>query len=114
MAPPTHVTVTAPPGRRTPVAPADGVEPGGGLLYVTQDAVHRVRYSHTVIRSIGRRDLTLCNMNGAPVESAELASAPEPLDGGKIELARFAAPMHPELDKRGVKPGDAVPVQGAK
>ena len=84
MAAITHVTVTAPEGRRTPVNPEDGVEPGGGQMFVTSADVCRVRYTHTTIRSIGRKDLILCNMDGAPVASAELASAPEHLDGSKL------------------------------
>lgn len=87
MALPTHVTVTAPEGRHTPVDAADGVEPGGGLMYVTPDRVRRVRYSHTTLRSIGRGDLVLCNMDGAPVESVALAACPEELPGGFLAVA---------------------------
>lgn len=87
MALPTHVTVTAPLGRRTPVHSEDGVEPGGGPLYVTHEHVDRVRYSHTTLRSIGRGDLVLCNMDGNPVDSWELAAAPEELPGGRKAIA---------------------------
>lgn len=87
MAPVTHVTVTAPAGRQTPIGAADGVEPGGGLLYVTDKVVCRVKNTHTIIRSINRGDLILCNMDGAPVESAQAAAAPEELPGGKIVIA---------------------------
>lgn len=86
MAPVTHVTVTVPEGRNTPVDERDGVEPGGAQLRLTSNDVDRVRYSHATIRSINRGDLILCDMNGAPVESAHLASAPHPLPGGKINL----------------------------
>src|SRR5678815_4684752 len=82
MALPTHVTVTAPEGRRTPVHHEDGVEPGGDLLVVTPDVVRRVRYSHTTLRSIGRGDLILCNMDGTPVDSVDLAAAPDEIPGG--------------------------------
>lgn len=86
MALPTHVTVTAPEGRRTPVHRDDGVEPGGGQLVVTHEAVRRVRWSQTTMRSRGRGDLILCNMDGGPVDSVDLAAAPEdfPADGKPI------------------------------
>lgn len=87
MAPVSHVTVTAPAGRQTPIGAADGVEPGGGLLYVTAEVVCRVKHTHTIIRSVNRGDLILCNMDGSPVNSAQAAAAPEELPGGKIILA---------------------------
>lgn len=71
----THITVTAPPGRRTPIHPSDGVRPGGGALYVEHGCVERVRYSQTVRRSLGRGDLISCDLNGAPV-TVTLAAAP--------------------------------------
>ena len=40
----THITVTAPEGRKTPVSAADGIEPGGGLLYVEPGWIRRVAY----------------------------------------------------------------------
>lgn len=86
MALPTHVTVTAPPGRRTPVDAKDGVEPGGGPLYVTAERVRRVRFSHTTHRSIGRGDLILCNMDGAPVAMVDQASAPDDLPPGGLPV----------------------------
>jgi hypothetical protein len=93
MALPTHVTVTAPAGRRTPVDAADGVEPGGGPLFVTSERVRRVRFSHTTLRSINRGDLVLCNMDGAGVASAELAAAPDEIDpGGRPVKAKAEAP----------------------
>lgn len=86
----THVTVTAPEGRRTPVYERDGVEPGGGPLYVESDFVVTVGYSHTTIRSINRGDLVLCDMNGAAVASAELASSIGDLQGIKTLIKRAA------------------------
>lgn len=91
MARPTHVTVTAPEGRRTPVASEDGIEPGGGQLQVTHGAVRRVRYSQTIARSIGRGDLLLCNMDGKLVESADLAAAPKDLEDMRADAAKTAA-----------------------
>jgi hypothetical protein len=99
MAPLTHVTVIAPPERRTPVDAADGVEPGGGPLYVTADEVRRIKYSHTTIRSIGRGDLILCNMDGEPVASVDLAAAPVELEGGRLPVKARKAPS----DKKGGK-----------
>lgn len=90
MPDPTHITVTAPPGRKTPVHGRDGQEPGGGLLYVTNDVVARIRYSQTTRRSIGRGDLVPCDMNGAAT-TVTLAAAPDDLPGGKIVLDRTAS-----------------------
>ncbi len=82
----THITVSAPPGRRTPLHPSDGCEPGGGMMYVEAGIVARVRWSQGVRRSIRCGDLFPCNTDGKAVASAELAAAPAPLDGGKIVL----------------------------
>lgn len=100
MAPVTHVTVTAPEGRMTPVAAQDGAEPGGNPLHVTSDDVARVRYSHTTIRSLARGDLILCDLNGSSVASVELASCPTDLPGGK----KRKAPAEPNTSKQGAKP----------
>jgi len=99
MAVPSHITVTAPPGRMTPVGRRDGVEPGGGQLRVVDGEVVRVRFagSSSVRRSIARGDLIMCDMNGAPVASADLAAAPAELPDGRIVL------------KRDAKPGKAAP-----
>jgi hypothetical protein len=84
---PTHITVTAPPGRLTPVHIDDGIEPGSAQLQVTSGHVCRVRYSHTIVRSIGRGDLIMCDANGAPVASVELAASPQEIDGVKKPIA---------------------------
>ncbi len=55
--PPTHITVTAPPGKLTPIHYEDSTEPGGLPLRVSAGNVHRVRYSQAVRRSIARGDL---------------------------------------------------------
>lgn len=86
MAKISHVTVTAPEGRRTPIHPNDGTEPGGGQLYSTAEFVDRVAYSSTTIRAISRGDLVLCDLNGARVPSVELASAPTEIDGGRVRV----------------------------
>lgn len=91
MPQPTHIKVTAPPGKLTPIGRADGTEPGGGPLHVTSGVVCRVRYSQDVRRSIGRADLIPCDMNGASVASVELAAAPDELPGGKIDLSKRTA-----------------------
>lgn len=84
MADPTHITVTAPTGKVTPIHKDDGIEPGGGQLRVTAAAIDRVRYSQSVRRSIAREDLIPCNMSGAAVPSIDLAAAPDELPGGRI------------------------------
>lgn len=77
MPDPTHITVTAPTGKVTPIHESDGIAPGGVQLRVTAGAVERVRYSQSVRRAIGRGDLIPCNMSGAAVPSVDLAAAPE-------------------------------------
>lgn len=91
----THIYVTAPPGRKTPVDKSDGVEPNGSLLYVDPGEVRRVRYflpngstSQTIRRSVNRGDLILCDMNGALVDSYELAAAPDAVADPLAPLAR--------------------------
>lgn len=87
-APPlTHVLVTAPEGRSTPVCEKDGREPGGAQLVVVAGEIRRVKFSHTTIRSVNRGDLILCNMDGKVVKSFEAASSPKDIDGGKIIIA---------------------------
>src|SRR5262249_30685076 len=94
MPAPSHITVTAPAGRLTPIHRQDGAEPGGGLLFASEGAVVRGRYagSQSVRRAIARGDLIPCDMNGASVASAELAAAPDELPGGRIVLERRERP----------------------
>lgn len=79
MPDPTHITVTAPPDRVTPVHKDDGIEPNGSQLRVVAGRVARVRYSQSTRRAIARGDLVLCNMSGSAVPSIALAAAPEEL-----------------------------------
>jgi len=88
MALPTHVTVTAPEGRTTPVASQDGIGPGGEQLRVKSGGVERVAYSHTTLRSLRRGDLLLCNMDGKLVDSVELAAAPKDLEEMRAEALK--------------------------
>lgn len=76
----THITVTAPEGRKTPIAPNDGVDPSGTLLYVDPGSVCRVRYSADVRRAIGRGDLVLCDLQAKPVKELEQAACPKQLE----------------------------------
>lgn len=98
MPTPTHITVTAAPGRLVPIHSADGVEPGGGQLRVSDAHVARVRWSQGIRRAINSGDLVPCDMNGVSVASAELAAAPRELPGGLSLIPR------PET-----KPGKAAP-----
>jgi hypothetical protein len=91
-----YVTVTAPEGRRTPVHSDDGIEPGGNPLVITSDDVGRVRYSQTTARSIARGDLLLCNMDGSPVASVNLAAAKESNRGPKWRTAKRQAELEAE------------------
>lgn len=86
MPDPTHITVTAPAGRTTPVHKRDGGSITGTQSQVVAGEVHRVRYSQDVRRSIGRGDLVPCDMDGAPCV-VELAAAPDDLPGYKIAIA---------------------------
>ncbi len=90
MPDPTHITVTAPPGKLTPIHRDDGAEPGGGLMYVASGEIRRVRLSQAIRRSIARTDLIPCDMNGAGVGIA-LAAAPDELTGGRIVIAELRA-----------------------
>lgn len=92
MPDPTHITVTAPTGKVTPIHESDGIAPGGVQLRVTAEAVERVRYSQSVRRAIGRGDLIPCNMSGAAVPSIDLAAAPDDLPGGSIAIRQDLAP----------------------
>lgn len=96
--PPEYITVTAPPERVTPVHTKDGVDPaGGGQLRVTSDTIARVRYagSQCIRRSIARGDLIMCDMNGAKVDSADLAACPNELPGGKIKRPQAVGKAKP-------------------
>lgn len=88
MPTPTHITVTAAPGRLAPIHPADGVEPGGGQLRVSDAEIARVRWSQGIRRAIASGDLVPCDMNGASVMSAELATSPSELPGGLSKISR--------------------------
>lgn len=90
MADPAYITVTAPEGRQTPVNRRDGLELDGAQLCATSGWIIRVRYagSSDIRRSIRRGDLIMCDMNGAPVASVDLAIAPNDLPGGRIAIPR--------------------------
>ncbi|HEX6022554.1 MAG TPA: hypothetical protein VFZ00_11205 [Solirubrobacter sp.] len=98
MPDPTHITVTTPPDRVTPIHKDDGAAPGGVQLRASAAFVDRVRYSQSVRRSIARGDLIPCNMSGAAVPSIDLAAAPEELPGGRIE--RKPAAQQPAKETR--------------
>ena len=82
MPDPTHITVTAPSDRVTPIHKDDGIEPSGAQLRVRAGFVARVRYSQSVRRAIGRGDLIPCNMAGAAVPSVTLAAAADDFAAG--------------------------------
>lgn len=93
MRTPAYITVTAPPGRVTPIHRDDGVDLGGGQLTVSAGEIVRVRYakSQSIRRRIAAGDLVPCDMNGAAV-GVDLAAAPRELDGGKVLARREAKP----------------------
>lgn len=110
---PSHITVTAGPGRLAPIHPDDGREPGGALMYVAPGMVRRVRLSATVERLVLDKDLIPCTMQGAALradslpEMFEQAAAPDEIEhgpafvpvgadvhlGGKIPVAQPPPPM---------------------
>lgn len=103
--PPTHIFVTAPEGRKTPIAAADGAEPGNSLLYVEAGAVARVKYSGDVRRSIARGDLIPVDENAKPtgkpgaydIEKAAAPKAWKGFDretGEEVELEKFFPERH--------------------
>lgn len=88
---PTHITVTAPEGRKTPIHPNDGTDPDSPtLLFVEAGHVAKVRYSSDIRRSINRGDLIPCDLEGHTVDVAK-AEAPEEFDGGRITSDAIAA-----------------------
>lgn len=93
MTVPAYITVTAPPGRVTPMHPSDCAGLGPGQPTVSAGEIVRVRCagSQTVRRAVGRGDLIPCDMNGARVESYELAACPEELPGGRVLVQPKAA-----------------------
>lgn len=87
---PSHITVTAPDGRLTPIHPDDGVELGGGLLYVSPGKVARVRWSQTIRRAVARGDLAFCNMDASYVDSAEHARCDTEIDHEALRARKAA------------------------
>lgn len=106
------ITVTAPDGILTPVAPDDGTNPNGGIMRVEPGVVQRVRISTATLRSIGRGDLIPCDKDGKPVAAIHMAEAPDDLDEPHgivvreilardgTKFATRANPAHAELVKR--------------
>lgn len=88
---PTHITVTAPEGRKTPINPNDGADPNAHLLFVDAGTVAKVRYSSDVRRSINRGDLIPCDLDGHAVDSIDKAEAPAEFDGGRITSEKIEA-----------------------
>jgi hypothetical protein len=85
---PTHIYVTAPQGRLTPIHPDDGIEPGGFPMRAKAGEASMVRYwivqpnghvivSQTTRRAITRGDLIPCNDKGTPVDDVDAAQVPE-------------------------------------
>lgn len=91
MTVPSHITVTAPPGRTTPIHHLDGRGPA------VAGEIIRVRFagSSTIRRSIGRGDLIPCDMSGSVVPSVDLAAAPDELPEGRIVIARIERKAKP-------------------
>jgi hypothetical protein len=85
MSNPTHVHVTAPEGRRTPIHRNDGIESNGGQLHVESAEVRRVVFSQDVRRAVARGDLVLCNMHGVACD-LDKAGAPDELEGGRAAV----------------------------
>lgn len=79
---PTHITVTAPEGRKTPIHTNDGTDPSGHQLTVEKGRIAKVRYSQDVRRSINRGDLIPCDLTGKRVESIDDAEAPVDFEHG--------------------------------
>lgn len=84
---PTHVTVTAPEGRLTPIHPEDGVGIAGAALRIGPGEVCRVRWSQTTIRAVRRGDLILCTAEGTPVGTPQEAERTTDLPGLRVILA---------------------------
>lgn len=78
---PTHVYVTAAPGKEVPFSQSEASAPGMALLIAKPGKVHRVPYSTSVRRRINAGDLRLVNKHGQVVKDAEHAKA----EDGEIE-----------------------------
>jgi len=89
MPAPTHITVTAPAGRTTPISKRDGASIDGTQLQVVAGVIHRVSYSQDVRRAIARGDLVPCDMDGKEC-GADLASAPDALPQHSIKIPPLA------------------------
>lgn len=86
MSNPTHVTVTAPPGRLTPIHPNDGVDLAGHPLRVRPGEIRRVRWSENTRRAVARGDLILCDRAGKEVGLPKDAACPDDLPDLKIVI----------------------------
>lgn len=98
--PPTHIFVTAPEGRLTPINPTDGSD-GAGLLYVEHGRTTRVKYSADVRRAIADGDLIPVTIGGVHVKEIDKAAAGELDSGGphvspEDRKAVAAKPEHPK------------------
>lgn len=102
MAQPTHITVTAPKGIRTPIGHRDGTDLAGMQLHVTEHTIDRVVYSQDVRRSIGRGDLLPCDSAGNLVTLANIAIAAAP---DALPEHRMARPTNRSVE---VKQVDSV------
>lgn len=91
MTVPSHITVTAPPGRVTPIHHLDGRGPAEAGVII------RVRFagSHTIRRSIARGDLIPCTMAGSVAPSIELAAAPDELPEPRLVIERIERKAKP-------------------
>lgn len=90
---PSHIFVTAAPGRTVPIHPDHASAPGGVLLMCVEGKIYRVPYNGTIRRSINRGDLIPCTRDG------------------KVELKEHRdahAPEAVELDETGAIAGATV------
>lgn len=99
--PPTHITVTAPEGRKTPIHPNDGSDPESPtLMFVEHGTIARVKYSADVRRAIARGDLIAVDGDGAHTTDLEKASAPKAMQafdietGAELELEKIVLARH--------------------
>jgi hypothetical protein len=118
---PTHVYVTANPGKTVPIARSDASAPGAELLKCTEGNVYRLPWNTNTRRRINAGDLSLCDRDGKtfaggldadgkPVGAATdlLAAAAPDLEAHGMESNELGAVVRKAKDAPAIKDGPAV------
>lgn len=116
MAKPTHVFVTAAPGREVPMPKRQVAAAGARTLRVKSGTVQRVPYTSYTRRRIARGDLLLVDRAGAAAKNISDAAAPPQVASRHLEGREPARRVTKEAEIEGGGPpatfGDAPPIDG--